>query len=153
MKVLDVVDSDPDITLWDPFPDIRPNRSYTPTAAWMPRDMAKRRLKLVPASGPRPTDLELQFNEFADAWERETRAQSFVHRRSMHPAYQRIIGLGPPAIGLILERMRRRPGHWFWALNAITGEDPAGGLTKPSVAREAWLQWGRARGYLSSRES
>lgn len=43
----------------------------------------------------------------------------------MHPAYQQIIGMGEKALPLILRDLRDRPtGHWFWALNAITGEEP-----------------------------
>jgi hypothetical protein len=110
--------------------------------------IGRRQLQLVSADSATQTALEQEFNELADTWERATRAESFAHRRSMHPAYQRIVGLGEPAVGLILERMRARPGHWFWALNAMTGEDPATGTTRPSEAREAWLRWGVERGYL-----
>lgn len=110
---------------------------------------ARRERQLVPA-GPPASSLAVQFNELADTWERETRAESFAHRRAMHPAYQRIIGLGPAVIPLILDRIRQRQsGHWFWALNALTGEDPAAGTTKPRDARAAWLAWGAERGYVA----
>lgn len=113
------------------------------------RGPAPRELELVSARQP-ATSLASQFNDLADTWERETRAESFAHRRSMHPAYQRIIGLGPDVIPLILERVRQRQaGHWFWALNALTGEDPAAGTTKPRDARAAWLRWGAERGYVA----
>jgi len=65
-----------------------------------------------------------------------------------HPAYQQIIALGPPVIPLILRELRERPDHWFWALNAITGEDPVGPEDDFDQAVEAWLRWGRERGYL-----
>ena len=66
------------------------------------------------------------------------------------PSYQRIIGLGPSAIPLILRELENEPGHWFWALAALTGENPAAQGTAGNVdaMREAWLQWGRERGYL-----
>ncbi len=66
------------------------------------------------------------------------------------PSYQRIIGLGPNAIPLILRELHDEPDHWFWALAALTGENPTGQEAAGNVdgMREAWLQWGRQRGYL-----
>lgn len=68
----------------------------------------------------------------------------------MHPAYQRIIGLGPAVIPLILADLARQPDHWFWALKALTGEDPVspGDRGKMAAMSEAWLRWGRANGYI-----
>ncbi|PWU20449.1 MAG: hypothetical protein C5B50_03840 [Verrucomicrobia bacterium] len=66
----------------------------------------------------------------------------------LHPAYQRIIGFGPVAIPLILRELEREPAHWFWALNAISGEDPAPEGSTFDEAAAAWLKWGRERGYI-----
>jgi hypothetical protein len=69
----------------------------------------------------------------------------------MHPAYQKIIGMGEPAIPLILKDLEKNgPNDWFWALTAITDENPitqdiAGNM---AAMTEAWLQWGRNAGYL-----
>lgn len=89
-----------------------------------------------------------QFRSLADQWERETEFESSPNRAAMHPAYQRIIGLGPAVIPLLLERLQDDPGHWFWALAATSGEDPATGATTLGEARRAWLRWGRERGYI-----
>lgn len=62
-------------------------------------------------------------------WEAETVFESVVTRKAMHPAYQRIIGLGPPAVPMILKRLAEEPAQRFWALTAITGKDPAVGQT------------------------
>jgi hypothetical protein len=75
---------------------------------------------------------------------------SSITAKAMHPAYQQIIGMGPAAIPLILRDLQRRPDHWFWALTAMTGEDPvppedAGDMRKMA---EAWIQLGRARGHV-----
>jgi hypothetical protein len=72
---------------------------------------------------------------------------------ALHPAYQQIIGMGKEAIPLILEELQRDPDHWFWALKAITGEDPVprgdrGHLPKMT---ESWLRWAERHGYLSCR--
>ncbi|MCI0387582.1 MAG: hypothetical protein MOB07_02260 [Acidobacteria bacterium] len=72
-------------------------------------------------------DTEGLFQELANQWRRETAHLSLAIKKVMHPAYQRIIGLGPDAVPLILRELQRRSGHWFWALKAITGED--GGAT------------------------
>lgn len=88
------------------------------------------------------------FEELADRWETETAFESVVSRKAMHPAYQRIIGMGDQAVPLILKRLQRMPRQWFWALTAITGEDPALGETTLDGASAAWLTWGRERGLV-----
>jgi len=68
----------------------------------------------------------------------------------MHPAYQRIIATGERIIPLILEELREHGGEWYWALRTITGESPvppeASGRRR--LIKEAWLDWGRERGYI-----
>jgi hypothetical protein len=49
---------------------------------------------------------------------------------------------------LILKEMRREPDHWFVALYAITDTDAAVGETTVPGAVDAWLERGKARGYL-----
>jgi hypothetical protein len=64
----------------------------------------------------------------------------------LHPAYQRIIGLGPAAVPLLLRELEHRPDHWFWALKSITGQDPAEGTDSIGEAARAWMKWGRQAG-------
>jgi hypothetical protein len=90
--------------------------------------------------------LEVEYENLADQWERETDFESVVARKVMHPAYQRIIGMGYAAVPLILRRLQREPRQWFWALTSITGEDPAEGQTSADGAAQAWLEWARRRG-------
>lgn len=94
--------------------------------------------------------LEQGFRESADRWRRDTAVLSSVTAKAMHPAYQRIIGMGPSVVPMLLRHLEREPDHWFWALTAITGEDPvpaedAGDLDRMA---EAWLRFGREHGYL-----
>lgn len=67
----------------------------------------------------------------------------------MHPTYQRIIGMGPRVVPLLLAELERKSGHWFWALHAITGANPVPEDSEGNLRAmaEAWLEWGRQRGY------
>lgn len=95
------------------------------------------------------TEIETTFLELAEQWRQETGMLSVTSKISMHPAYQRIIGMGQPVIPLILRELEREPDHWFWALTAITGENPI----KPeqrgrlNEMAQAWIEWGRENGY------
>jgi hypothetical protein len=94
-----------------------------------------------------PLETRILFGKLVDQWRRDTRMRSAADVMIMHPAYQQIIGLGPAAVPLLLEELSTRPNHWFWALKAITREDPAQGITAFEEAVGAWLQWGRDHGY------
>lgn len=94
--------------------------------------------------------LQRKFSRLAGRWTDETAHVSLASRRAMHPAYQRIIGIGPDAILLILKELQRKPDDWFWALNAITEADPVpedchGDLQKMA---NAWVEWGRLEGFI-----
>lgn len=94
--------------------------------------------------------LEQTFTLLANRWARDTAHLSSSPQTAMDPSYQQIIGLGRPAIPLILRRLQRRSDHWFWALRSITGENPVapadvGDLDK---MRRAWLRWGTERGLI-----
>ena|SRR5579862_5310449 len=93
---------------------------------------------------------EHRFAALAARWFKETAALSSVSQIAMHPAYQEIIGMGPDAVPLILHELQQKPGHWFWALRAITGEDPVLPEQRGKIREmtAAWLQWGKERGYL-----
>ena len=93
-----------------------------------------------------PRDL---FNDLVTRWRRETDHISSITKTVMHRDYQTIIGMGPRAVPLILEELRDRGGHWFWALRSITRGNPADGCVQFDAARLAWLEWGRREGYLS----
>ena len=50
---------------------------------------------------------------------------------------------GLPAVPLILAELRRELDHWFWALRAITGEDPVPAERRGNMKEmvEIWLEW------------
>jgi hypothetical protein len=90
-----------------------------------------------------------QFEALARQWRSDTRFASSTTEIAMHPAYQRIIGLGPAAVPFILAELRREPGPWFWALAAITGADPVPQADRGKLdsMTQAWLAWGEAQGF------
>jgi hypothetical protein len=95
--------------------------------------------------------LNRELSELVAEWKKtKQRASSSVLKWVMHPAYQRIIGKGKDAVPFILRELEREPDHWFWALNAITGEDPVKEEDKGDIAAmsRAWIHWGRQSGYI-----
>lgn len=95
-------------------------------------------------------ELRRSFATLADQWRRETAHLSSITAKTLHPAYLRIIGLGPEVIPLVLARLEAEPAYWFAALRSLTGYDPV----RPEDAgrfhamRDAWLAWGRSQGLI-----
>jgi hypothetical protein len=94
--------------------------------------------------------IERKFQLLAKEWRDETSHLSSMTKLVMHPKYQNIIGLGPAVLPILFRELQKNPDHWFWALSAITEEDPthpedAGDLRKMT---ESWLKWAREKGYL-----
>lgn len=97
-----------------------------------------------------PRHLESVFVQLAEEWRRDTALLSSTMAIATHPVYQRIIGLGPQVVPLILAEMEKQPGHWFWALTALTGENPVSSEDQgclPAMT-DAWLAWGRRNGWI-----
>ena len=88
------------------------------------------------------------FDELARKWRSDTQFMSSTTDIAMHPAYQRIIGMGSAVIPYLLRELERKPEQWFWALRAITGADPVAPEQRGKVKAmaEAWLRWGRENG-------
>lgn len=92
---------------------------------------------------------ELRFQMLAKEWKDDTVFMSSLTDIAMHPAYQQIIGVGPIAIPFILAEMEKENEYWFWALKAITGEDPTSPEDRGNLKAmtESWLRWGREHKY------
>ena len=91
-----------------------------------------------------------EFETFADEWIAETAAQSSLTKRYAHPAYQRIVGMGPAVVPLLLAKLLEAdPDYWFHALRSITGADPVTASIRGNLRAmaDAWLAWGRNQGY------
>lgn len=100
----------------------------------------------------RDLSLRERFIRLTSAWKMAAALESSSRTIAMHPAYQRIIGMGAAALPLILDDLYRSPDHWFWALSAISGENPV----KPDhrgnlkLMTEDWLEWGAKKGYFDA---
>jgi hypothetical protein len=86
----------------------------------------------------------------AERWRKETHLASAISTVFLHPAYQEIIGLGPAALPLILDDLAKTRADWFWALRAISGENPVPPEERGQIPRmtERWLEWGHRNGHL-----
>jgi hypothetical protein len=93
--------------------------------------------------------VEKKFLRLRDEWHAQRGHHSDTLSLVTHPAYQKIIGIGPPAIPLLLRELATRPDRWFWALRAITEEDPVPPADRGNsqAMTRAWLEWGQARRY------
>jgi hypothetical protein len=97
-------------------------------------------------------DARDRFQRHLAEWKQQSRYLSNTAQMAMLRPYQQIIGMGRPAVPLILEELQREPDQLFWALECITEENPA----PPEVAGRvrdmaaAWIRWGRERGILSA---
>jgi hypothetical protein len=89
-----------------------------------------------------PEQIKERFDRDAAQWKQETLyASTLFDMTQTNPSYQRIIGLGPAAVPLIIDRLRQEPDHWFWALNAIVGDDKAKGAQTMPEAAQRWIEW------------
>jgi hypothetical protein len=92
-----------------------------------------------------------RFRELTAQWKEKSRHLSNTAQMAMLKPYQQIIGMGERAVPLILEELAREPDHWFWALEAITQENPvppeAAGKVRQKA--QAWILWGKQRGLVA----
>jgi hypothetical protein len=64
------------------------------------------------------------FETLKSQWKSKTRYMSNSAQIAMVWEYQQIIGIGRPALPFILAELEHETDHWFWALEAISGENP-----------------------------
>jgi hypothetical protein len=91
-----------------------------------------------------------RFHRLTREWKEQSRYLSNNAQIAMLRPYQRIIGMGMPAVPMILEELRAEPDQWFWALEAITEENPvppeAAGIVRQMAL--SWVEWGKKQGFL-----
>ena len=95
-------------------------------------------------------DIPRRFQRLAVEWKEQSRYLSNTAQMALLKPYQRIIGMGSPVVPLILQELQSEPDQWFWALEAITEENPvppeaAGNV---SLMAQAWTEWGQRKGLI-----
>ena len=93
--------------------------------------------------------LEEKFRRLTTEWKSSRGPHSSTLKLVMHPAYQKIIGMGADVIPMIFRELESQPDSWFWALRSIAETDPVAERDRgdgEAMAR-AWLAWGRKNGY------
>jgi hypothetical protein len=93
--------------------------------------------------------IEEKFIKLRDQWKSEMVHVSSTTRLVLHPAYQAIIGMGPVVVPLLLRELEQRVDFWFWALHAITQEDPVSTEMRGDMREmaKAWISWGKNQGH------
>lgn len=89
-----------------------------------------------------PSD-EDKFRSLADEWYRD-RPRGDLHLMCAHPAYLRVIAMGPIAVPLIIAELRRHPEHWFTALSLLTDARdvvPPESRGRLQGMADAWIRW------------
>jgi hypothetical protein len=99
------------------------------------------------------TENFIKFRGLAKQWKGERGAQGTVLAMASLPSYQKIIGMGKDAIPLILAELKIEgdaPDHWFWALAAISDENPVPPESRGNLSEmaRAWLAWGEKEGHV-----
>src|SRR5438552_2342256 len=91
-----------------------------------------------------------RFHRLAADWKAKSRFLSNTAQMALLRPYQAIIGMGMPVVPLILEELQREPDQWFWALEAITEENPVPAEAAGNVRQMAlaWIEWGQKRGLV-----
>src|SRR5262245_14241574 len=110
------------------------------------------RRDLPPSVAKEPAQVdpvERKFIRLRDGWKSRRGHESSTLALVMHPAYQSIIGMGRDVVPLILRELASCPDRWFWALRAITEEDPVRPEDRGNskAMTQAWLRWGKEQGY------
>jgi hypothetical protein len=95
--------------------------------------------------------IQERFRELRDDWKSKARHLSNTAQISLVFPYQMIIGMGPQVVPLILAELEKETDHWFWALEAITGENPVAEQEAGDVeaSARAWIRWGKQNGLLA----
>jgi hypothetical protein len=93
---------------------------------------------------------EGEFRHLTNWWKRDSEFQSSSSQIAMHSAYRQIIEMGSEVLPLILRDLTTTKAPWFWALQAITGEDPVPADDRGHIDRmvQAWARWGIQRNLI-----
>ena|ERR1700685_641139 len=84
-----------------------------------------------------------RFYSLKTQWQAAVRFLSDTNEICTHETYQKIIGMGEKALPFIYYELKNDPDYWFWALKAITDEDPVPKSDRGNLDEmtQLWLEW------------
>jgi len=90
-----------------------------------------------------------EFTQLKDKWEKETSFFSSSTDIISNPSYIEIINIGERAVTWILNELDQNSGHWFFALEKITGANP---IKQKNIGfidemKKDWLDWASKNNY------
>ncbi len=97
----------------------------------------------------RSAEIEKKFLRLCDEWKAQRGHEPSTMKSVLLPPYQKIIGMGPAVVPLLMRELESNVDNWFWALMAITEEDPVQESIRGDgqAMAQAWLKWGKEHGY------
>jgi len=100
--------------------------------------------------GSANTRVRKKFIALANHWHEETDYLSSPLDITDNDNYLKIISMGEAVLPLILQDLQERGGNWYRALRILSDEDPVSPEVRGEVPKmkEAWLRWGREKGYI-----
>ena len=83
-------------------------------------------------------------------WKSERPPVSSLRRIMALPAYKELVAIGPEAVPYLLAEVKNDPDHLFLILSAITKVDPVPPQSRGKIHEmaDAWLEWGKSKGYV-----
>lgn len=83
-------------------------------------------------------------------WKSERPPVSSVRRIMALPAYQELVAIGFDAVPYLLTELKNDPDHLFLILSEITKVDPVPAESRGKIREmaDAWLEWGKGKGYI-----
>src|SRR5688572_20036262 len=102
-----------------------------------------------PLAVPIHDKIEERFRQLEAKWMAEVGHLSSHQAIVGHPSFREIVGMGEAVVPFMLRDLAAGPRLWVWALPEITGDDPVPAKDGGRIAKmsEAWVRWGRQRGY------
>ncbi len=89
--------------------------------------------------------IQKRFDFLNSIWKNETLFSSSVSDITNNSAYRSIIDLGQDAIPLIINDLKNNDSNWFYALEALTGQNPIRETHRGMVQlmKNDWLEWAK----------
>lgn len=89
--------------------------------------------------------LKKRFDFYNSIWKNETIFSSSISEITNNSAYRSIIGLGQEVLPFIIDDLKHNDSHWFYALEALTGQNPIKENHKGVVPlmKEDWIEWAK----------